>query len=66
MRGGKREGAGRPTLPESAKKIGILVKLPPWLIKWMDEQKTTKGRAVLIEEALCKAHKLKPPGGDND
>jgi hypothetical protein len=66
MRGGKRDGAGRPALPASTKKTGIFVKLPPWLIRWMDGQKVTKNRAVLIEEALCKVHKLKPPEGDND
>jgi hypothetical protein len=65
MKSGKREGAGRPTLPASEKKVGILVKLPPWLIDWMDSQRALKSRAVLIEEALCKVHNLKPPKEEN-
>ena len=59
MKDGKREGAGRPPLGESIKKKGISIKLPPWLITWMDSQ--TKSRPELIEEALRKVHKIKPP-----
>jgi len=59
MRGGNREGAGRKPLPAAIKKAAISLKLPRWLIDWMDEQE--QSRAVLIEEALRKAHKIKPP-----
>lgn len=41
------------------KKEPISVKLPKWLIEWMDAQ--PKSRAVLIEEAICKRNKIKPP-----
>lgn len=56
---GNRKGPGRPALPEDKKKAGVYVKLPPWLISWMDEQE--ESRAVLIENALRRVHKLKPP-----
>lgn len=59
MSGGKREGAGRPTAPPMLKKEPISVKLPKWLIEWMDGQ--PESRAVLIEDAICKRNKLKPP-----
>ena len=47
------------------KKEPISVKLPKWLIEWMDAQ--PESRAVLIEDAICKRHKIKPPadGGHN-
>jgi hypothetical protein len=57
MKGGVRKGAGRPALPD--KKTQINVKLPPWLISWMDGQE--ESRAVLIENSLRLVHKLKPP-----
>ena len=62
MIGGKREGAGRPPAPPMLKKEPISLKLPRWLIDWMDAQ--PESRAVLIEEALSKAHKLRPPKGE--
>lgn len=61
MTGGKREGAGRKPSPPLLKKEPISVKLPKWLIDWMREQ--PESRAVLIEEALKRRHKLKPPEG---
>ena len=61
MRGGSREGAGAPKKPPALKKESINVKLPKWLIGWMDNQ--PESRAVLIEEALKRRHKLKPPEG---
>lgn len=57
-KGGKREGAGRPALPDSEKKAGVYVKLPPWLIAWLDSQ--PESRAVLIEKAIRKAYKVVP------
>ena len=47
MKGGPRKGAGRPPLTD--KKTQVNMKLPPWLIAWMDQQ--PKSRAVLIEDA---------------
>lgn len=61
MRGGSREGAGAPKKPPALKKEPINVKLPKWLIEWMDGQ--PESRAVLIEDALKRRHKLKPPEG---
>ena len=59
MSGGRREGAGRKPATPALKKMPVSLKLPRWLIEWMDSQ--PESRAVLIEEALCKRHKLKPP-----
>lgn len=39
------------------KPIGL--KLPRWLLEWMRNQDTSM--AVLIEDALCEKHNLKPP-----
>lgn len=56
--GGKREGAGRKLLPERIKKRPISIKLPGWLVDWMDQQ--NESRAVLIEQALRRIHKISP------
>lgn len=61
MSGGAREGAGRKPAPPALKKIPVGVKLPRWLVEWMRAQ--SESQAVLIEEALKKRHKLKPPEG---
>lgn len=60
MQGGKRHGAGRPSAPENLKKRMISIRLPEWLLIWMDEQPDTN-RAVLIEEAMIKANNIEPP-----
>ena len=57
--GGKRTGAGRKPSPANLKKNMVSVKLPQWLIDWTSGQDAS--RAVLIEEALKKAHNLKTP-----
>ena len=59
MVGGKREGAGRKPMAPKLKKMPMALKLPQWLIEWMDTQ--PESRAFLIEEALRKMHKIKPP-----
>lgn len=59
MTGGKRKGAGRKPSHPMLKKEPISLKLPRWLIKWMDEQQ--ESRAVLIENSLKMTHKLKQP-----
>ena len=61
MSGGERKGAGRKPSPPELKKIPVGVKLPRWLVEWMRDQ--PESQAVLIEEALKKRHKLKPPEG---
>lgn len=57
--GGAREGAGRKPVPEQLKKIPVGYKLPRWLVDWLRDQDIPA--AQLIEEALCKRHKLKRP-----
>ena len=59
MKGGKQPGAGRPPTAPHLKKMPIAIKLPQWLLDWMATQ--AESRAVLIEDALCKRHKIKPP-----
>jgi len=61
MSGGKREGSGRKPSPPELLKVPVTIKLPRWLIEWMDTP--PESRAVLIEEALKNRHKLKPPEG---
>lgn len=51
--------AGAPKKPPALVKVPVSLKLPRWLLEWLADQ--DKSRAVLIEEALCKTHKLKPP-----
>ena len=59
MSGGRREGAGRKPSPTELLKVPISIKLPRWLIEWLDTQ--PESRAVLIEDALRRRHKIKPP-----
>lgn len=58
MSGGARQGAGRKPTHPLLKKEPCSVKLPRWLIDWLDSQ--PESRAVLIEAALCKQHGLSP------
>ena len=58
-RGGKRIGAGRKHSPPELLKIPISLKLPRWLIEWMETR--PESRAVLIENSLRETHKIKPP-----
>jgi hypothetical protein len=57
--GGKREGAGRPPIRPQLVKVPLGTRLPTWLVEGMREQ--AEPIAHLIEEAICKQHKLKPP-----
>jgi len=61
MSGGERKGAGRKPAPTELKKIPVGMKLPRWLVEWMRAQ--PESQAVLIEDALKRRHKLKPPEG---
>lgn len=58
-KGGRRDGAGRKPLPPELLKVPISIKLPRWMIEWMDKQPAS--RAVLIEDALQMQHKISPP-----
>lgn len=64
MSGGRREGAGRKPAPEHLKKVPYNTKLPHWLREWLTDPAREKSGPVLIEEALRKVHKLRPPEGD--
>ena len=54
----KRKG-GRPLAPPALRRVNVPARLPAWLAEWMAEQEQTP--AALIEAALLKAHKLRPP-----
>ena len=58
-RGGKRPGAGRKPTDTHLVRVAVPLRLPAWLVAWIDAQPGT--RAELIEAALLKAHKLRPP-----
>jgi hypothetical protein len=65
MQGGKRKGAGRPPAPKELKKRMISVRLPNWLLDWMNQQQKTN-RAKLIENALKKMYNINQPSENND
>jgi hypothetical protein len=50
---------GRPPAPPELRRVNVPVRLPVWLADWIDAQPQTA--AELIEAALLKAHKLRPP-----
>ena len=66
MSGGKREGAGRKPTPEHLRKVPYNTKLPQWLRDWLTDPAREESGPVMIEKALRKAHKLRPPGGGGD
>jgi len=62
VRGGKREGAGRPagtTYPLEKRRKQVAVRLPFWLADWLKKHPEPSGR--LIERALIAFYKLKAP-----
>ncbi len=62
--GGKRDNVGRkPYVSPELKKEGIYLKLPHWILDWLADQakKSEESRASIIETALMKTFKLKPP-----
>lgn len=61
MSGYNPKGAGRKASLPELKKIPVGLKLPRWLVEWLRAQNISQ--AVLIEDALKKRHKLKPPEG---
>lgn len=58
-RGGAREGAGRKPVDAHLVRVAVPLRLPAWLVEWIDAQDGT--RADVIEAAILKAHKLKAP-----
>lgn len=50
---------GRPPAPPQLQRVNVPLRLPRWLVEWIDQQKGT--RANVIEAALLKAHKLRAP-----
>ena len=58
-RGGKRLGAGRKPVPAELKKMPISIKLPKWLIDWLDEQGDS--RPNVIEGGVCQQPGIQPP-----
>jgi len=63
MTGDKRNGPGRKPAPPLLRKEPITLKLPRWLLDWLAVECASQSpsRAVLIEEAVSKVHKLKAP-----
>ena len=58
MRGGKREGAGRPVVPGYLKRNELTgFRVQQWIIKWLKKQPESGGR--LIENALIERYNLK-------
>lgn len=57
--GGRRPGAGPPRKPPEIKKVPVSLKLPRWLIDWLDGR--PESRATLIEEALKRQYRLTAP-----
>lgn len=50
---------GRPPAEPHLQRINVPVRLPRWMVEWIDAQDGT--RADVIEAALLKAHKHKQP-----
>lgn len=50
---------GPPFKPVELVKIPVGLKLPRWLVEWLQDAGPSK--AFLIEQALCEKHKLTPP-----
>ena len=50
---------GRPYASPQLQRVGVPIRLPRWLAEWLDS--TGLRRADVVEEALIKRYKLKPP-----
>jgi hypothetical protein len=61
MSGGSREGAGRKPVPEHLKKVPYNTKLPRWLREWLTAPEREDSGPVMIEKALCRLYKPRPP-----
>ena len=66
-RGGRRKGGGRPkgsTISPQLKRVNLPnFRLPRWIVDWIKSQERSGGR--VIEEALVKHYKLKPPASES-
>ena len=60
-KGGAREGAGRKPVPEHLKKVPFNTKLPAWLKAWLIDPEREESGPVMIEKALRRMYKLRPP-----
>jgi hypothetical protein len=61
---------GRPQAPVHLQRINVPLRLPRWMVEWIDAHRVYNttlfpdgpgARADVIEAALLRAHKLKPP-----
>lgn len=55
---------GRPPAPPGMLRVNVPVRLPEWMVEWMTAQWADdhdKTATVLIEAAMVKAYKLRPP-----
>jgi len=57
---GEQNKGGRPPAQPQLQRVNVPLRLPRWLVEWIDQQDGT--RADVIEAALLKAHKLRQPG----
>ena len=60
-KGGAREGAGRKLAPEHLRKVPFNTKLPQWLRGWLTAPEREESGPVMIEKALRRMYKLRPP-----
>lgn len=56
--------AGAPQKDPQLKKMPACFRLPCWILSWLRDQ--DESQSVLIEEALIKKHKLKPPSSKGE
>jgi len=58
MRGGKREGAGRPPVPPNLKRVKMTgVRIQQWILDWLMSQPESGGK--IIEDVLIEKYELK-------
>ncbi len=50
---------GRPPAAPHLQRVNVPLRLPRWLVEWIDAQPGF--RTNVIQDAILKAHKLKPP-----
>ena len=63
-RGGAQPGSGRKPVPEGFKKEQAKARISAWVLAWLDDHRAEGSRGELLESALIKVHKLKPPTAD--
>lgn len=59
--GGPGRGQGRKPVSPDLKKEQSKARISAWVLAWLDEHKAEGSRGELLEAALIKVHKLKPP-----